>query len=436
MRKGIHFNSHKKRKFSFEQIDKVLNSIDKQRILAVRKMNKAEKSNKEISKEINEYFYSPEKYFQKNSPVTVGKKIYLLDMDDQRLRRGNKLKTEKKITPHFFNNLTNFSNKMKIYNNYIKNMSDKMKGKINYLKMTSKFEIIDNDKLKMIFDSYKIKNHKDDSINDKSQNSNMSDIYKNSLKDKNNFSKKKNSTFCAENVPKEVRKILSLQNKKLNLQKLSEKENSRISKYLSKRLNTTQNSLLLNNVDSFRYKKEVINEIENNKPLDEKYGKFEWNISLRRPDHFQGVRDSYINLKDNRFMPFWSVVVERSPKIKELSIRPRQTFTENNENRKQNYSLSFGNKNQYYKTVDNLGDLSVEGRNLYNLEYKREIIDSTNRKILHKGFFDNGKIISKTEINNLYGHNTFYRNYAGLNLKNNIRLYKRNNFRNENESFN
>ena len=56
-------------------------------------------------------------------------------------------------------------------------------------------------------------------------------------------------------------------------------------------------------------------------------------------------------------------------------------------------------------------DLSVEGKNLYNLEYKREIIDSKNNKILHKVFVENGKAISLTDINNLYGNNTFYKDY-------------------------
>ena len=56
-------------------------------------------------------------------------------------------------------------------------------------------------------------------------------------------------------------------------------------------------------------------------------------------------------------------------------------------------------------------DLSIEGKNLYNVEYKREILDSNRKKILHKVFVDNGKAISSTEINSLYGNDTFYKNY-------------------------
>ena len=93
MKKGVYFQ--RKRKFSFEKKQNSMKRFDIQRILSVRKMNREEKNNKDISKEIDEYFFSPEKYFQENSPVTVGKKIYLMDMNDPRLRRGKKLKTEK-----------------------------------------------------------------------------------------------------------------------------------------------------------------------------------------------------------------------------------------------------------------------------------------------------------------------------------------------------
>ena len=218
-----------------------------------------------------------------------------------------------------------------------------------------------------------------------------------------------------DDVPKDIKQSLILQNRKLNLQKLSEKNRIWMSRYLSKKINKPQNNLLLNRIDSFRFKKEVINEIENNKPIEELYGKYKWNISLRRPDHFQGVRDSYINLKGDGLLPFWSVVIERSPKQKELCIKPKYTLTNNeiNEFRKQTNRVNSGNKNQYFKTVENLEDLSIEGKNLYNLEYKREIIDSNKKKILHKVFVENGKAISSLDINNLYGNDTFYKDYNG-----------------------
>ena len=426
MKKGVRFND-KKRKFSFEKKANPMKRFDVRRILSVRKMNREERSDHDINKEIDDFFSSPDKYFQKNSPVTVGKKIYLLDMNDPRLRRGKKLKTERKIATNIFNSLANYNNAYTNNKNDI-SLLNSYKGKDyhKYLDVSSKFEIIDNDRLKMIFNSYKIKDqkdkdNKDNSINDKSQLSSVSDSYANQLnenKKANTFNKKKyaNPSLSLDNIPKEIKKCLFLQNKKLNLQKLSEKQNIRISRYLSKKLKKPQNNLLLNKIDSFRFKKEVINEIENNKPPEEQYGNgnFKWNISLRRPDHFQGVRKSYINLKGENYIPFWSLVIERNPKQKELSIKPH-ILNENdiNQLKRQNKNIIFGKRNQYFKTVENLENLNIEGKNLYNVEYKREIIDSKNKKILHKVFVENGKAISTADINNLYGNDTFYKDYSG-----------------------
>ena len=440
MKRGVRFHE-KKRKFSFDKKESSMNNrFNIQRILSVRKMNKVEKNNKDINKEIDEYFFSPEKYFQKNSPVTVGKKIYLLDMNDPRLRRGKKLKTEKKMASNLFNNIVNYNNALAYKigkNNLNSSITSNFKTKEipNHLDMSSKFEIIDNNRLKMIFDSYKLKDQKDkkdNSANDRSQLSSISDSF---IKSSNPMKKIKiqkkfiNPSSSMDNVPRDIKNILSLQNKKLNLQKLSQRKNIYMSRYLSKKLNKPQNNLLLNRIDSFRFKKEVINEMEFNKPLDEQYGKFKWNISLRRPDHFQGIRDSYINLKEDRFIPFWSLVIEKYPKQKELCVKPGHILNENEINEfKKNNKINYGNNNQYFKTVENLEDLSIEGKNLYDIEYKREIIDSKSKKILHKVFVENGKAISNTEINNLYGYDTFYKNYNGCATEKNIRM-NRNDYR-------
>ena len=429
MKKGVHFHE-KKRKFSFEKKENPMIHFDAQRILSVRKMNTDEKNNRDINREIDAYFFSPEKYFQKNSPVTVGKKIYLLDMNDPRLRRRKKLKTEKKLATNLFNNLVNYNKGLgQKYENSILNKSiSNIKGKEyqNYLEMSSKFEIIDNDRLKMIFNSFKINDHKDNkdnSLNDKSQLSSLSDTNRHQLKEVKKSRKTKYPITLVERIPKDIKNSLFLQNRKLNLHKLSEKQNIHMSRYLSKKLNKPQNNLLLNRVDSFRFKKEVINEIENSKPIEEQYGKFKWNISLRRPEHFQGVRDSYINLKGERFLPFWSIVIERSPKLKELSLKPGHILNQNDINELKKTNQSTNNRfknNHYFKTVENLEDLNIEGKNLFNIEYKREIVDSKNKKILHKVFMENGKAISSSDINSLFGHNTFYKDYSGCKTEKNI----------------
>jgi hypothetical protein len=421
MKKEVQFKD-KPRRFSFEKRENPMKKFDIQKILTVRKMNQNEKSNKDISNEIDDYFESPEKYFQKNSPVSIGKKIYIFDINDPKLRRENRLKTERKITKNYFNNLVSLASKMSSKDNNAFNKSFKniSKEKQDFL---DRYEVIDNYKLKKIFDSYKIKSRqKDDSI-DKNQNTSSSITDLDITKDENNTKNKLiNSSYFFENIPNDIKKSLSNQNKKLLMRKMIERNNKLLSQYLSKKVNKPQNNLLLNKIDLYRFKKEVIHEIENRKPPDEKYGRFKWNISLRKPDSFKGVRDSYINLKGERFNPFWSIVIERSPRLKDLSIIPRHENKRNNLYESKNRSINAIYSTPSFKTIENLEDLTVDGKNLFNLEYKREIIDSKERKILHKVFVENGKAITRNEVNNLFGHDTFYKNYIACQTEKNLTM--------------
>ena len=42
-------------------------------------------------------------------------------------------------------------------------------------------------------------------------------------------------------------------------------------------LNKKENDLLLNRVDDYPFKKELLKEVDFNKPIDEKYGIYKWN---------------------------------------------------------------------------------------------------------------------------------------------------------------
>ena len=58
------------------------------------------------------------------------------------------------------------------------------------------------------------------------------------------------------------------------------------------------------------------------------------------------------------------------------------------------------------------------------LNIKEKLLIQKVKKILHKVFVENGKAISTTEINNLYGYDTFYKNYNGCATEKNIRINK------------
>ena len=57
---------------------------------------------------------------------------------------------------------------------------------------------------------------------------------------------------------------------------------------------------------------------------------------------------------------------------------------------------------------------------MYNVEYKREILDNKNKKIWHKVFMENGKATSLADINKIFGDETFYKDYEGCITEKNI----------------
>ena len=276
-----------------------------------------------------------------------------------------------------------------------------------------KYEIIDNEQLKKLFNKYKTAKN---SSNDNEKNNfiqiqdNNSINYSNQNKNTNGNKAKK------EEIPFDLSQSLFFQNNKLKERQTLNNKVKNISKHLSKILKKNEKDLLLNKLDNYNFKNELMKDIEFNKPVDEKYGKFKWNISLRRPKEFEGMRNSYINLTRDQ-NPFWGIVIEKYPKIKEFKIKPG-TVSKNKsflEKFKKTYFPMINIAD--YKIIENLDDLYIKGENLYNIEYNREIKDNKNKKILYKTFVDKGgKVIMKTEINNIFGDMTFIENYTNNNV--------------------
>ena len=133
--------------------------------LIVRKLNQKEKSSNIISKEINEYMNLPEKFFSPNSRVTIGKKIKLKDMKSigieiiqKKIPIPNKRTSLLRKSFNFNNNNINISNNNNNNDNLSRSYlpyghaSNKEKQQQS---SNEKYEIIDNEQLKKIFNKYK-----------------------------------------------------------------------------------------------------------------------------------------------------------------------------------------------------------------------------------------------------------------------------------------
>ena len=398
--KELNLDGFKSQKSVFNIYDKNNIRTSSNKFLYIRKINNDETSKGDISKIIHNSFNDPEKYFSENSPVQVGKKLSLRIIDLFDKKRG----IVSKFTRRGLLKKTNLNSTR------MSDMNKSVYGKDKVNSVSNNDEIIDNNTLKNIFESFKyeanINKHlrKNEmsisrSINNLSKSNNYSNNYEERNSNKNNINN--------INYPFELYHSLDHQNKQIIAKKKNLKKLIRISKFISKKIKKNEDDLLLNKVDLFKYKKDILSEINKDK-ADDKFGKFKWRMSLRKPDDFKGIKKLFINVS-NELNPFWGTIVDRSPNYKELAVKPGY-------NLKQKEFIKFAkNENiqkniEYLNKVKNLDDISVNGSNLLDLEYKREM-STKGKKILHKCFVENGKAILEQDINKVFGEETFYKNY-------------------------
>ena len=385
--------------------------------LLLRKLSSSTTNKNAIKSEISEYFNSPDKFFNPNSNIVINRKINLkkiIHIEENKpsahktFGRRDSFRSNKNNT----SKLSYLKEKNSIYNKFSSDdKDDHSQGK--------NFELIDKERLRSIFISFKnaskniIKKNKNTSINEEKTNS------------KNDLEKKDKKE---ENIPKQLSLDLGIQKRHLLKKKNLDKKSHETSKYLSLKLHKNENDLLFNSVHLYRFKKEILGK-EDTKEFDKLNNQsclFKWTSSLRRPKNFYGKRESYINVGGEN-NPLWSIVVEKYPITKEVSVQSGYNLDNKDFKdfiRKRNNDSK---SNEKIKKVEDLDEIGIDGRSLYDLEYNREM-SGNKRKILHNVFIENGKAILYRDVNKIFGHETIYKNYCGRNPIRNkkIGLYKSN----------
>ena len=385
--------------------------------LLLRKLSSSTTNKNAIKSEISEYFNSPDKFFNPNSNIVINRKINLkkiIHIEENKppahktFGRRDSFRSNKNNT----SKLSYLKEKNSIYNKFSSDdKDDHSQGK--------NFELIDKERLRSIFISFKnaskniIKKNKNTSINEEKTNS------------KNDLEKKDKEE---ENIPKQLSLDLGIQKRHLLKKKNLDKKSHETSKYLSLKLHKNENDLLFNSVHLYRFKKEILGK-EDTKEFDKVNNQsclFKWTSSLRRPKNFYGKRESYINVGGEN-NPLWSIVVERYPITKEVSVQSGYNLDNKDFKdfiRKRNNDSK---SNEKIKKVEDLDEIGIDGKSLYDLEYNREM-SGNKRKILHNVFIENGKAILYRDVNKIFGHETIYKNYCGRNPIRNkkIGLYKSN----------
>lgn len=250
----------------------------------------------------------------------------------------------------------------------------------------SNFESVDDHKLKSIYNQFQMRKNKN---------------------------KEKTNDFL-KTLPEHISNNLKCQEKSLKTFEDEEKKFQRLMKYLSRKSEKKVEDLLMNKVDTIRLRKEINSIMESKKPFEERYGAYNWNVSLRRPKNFTGTRHTIINLGSN-YEPVWLSVKETIPENAEIVRKPHSKITE------QFKTLSSEKFNYLMKTVENthsvdlrqlenIKDLELEGKDL--LQVEKEITDTlTGKKIVYKNEFlnsltNNTQHLSSTPKANNIGQNT------------------------------
>ena len=350
-----------------------------EKTLVIHKLKEEDENKEEIAEEIAKNLFSVTNYFSPSNPVVVGKRIKL-DIMKNICIPTIKTNIKKKVKSNGIRKtITSVNTSMRSEINKNSNHNNNLSNKEL---MELKFEKIDNQRLKNIFNSFR-----DNSIKQSFTINNSKEEY----------------------IPLNISQSLNEQTRNLNIKNNSEKKNSKLGKYLSKKLNKKEKDLLMNRIDVFKLKKEIYNDIENSKPIEQKYGKHKWLISLRRPDNFIGIRDSYINIR-NESNPFWALIKEKCPFERQISLKPNFDIQSKDYLDFKKNQFFQKNTNKLIKKVEDVEKLNVVGKDLFNIEYKREMSGSPN-KILHRVFMDNGKMILDKNINEEFGNETIYKSY-------------------------
>ncbi len=386
---------------AFSPNSEIQNSLKTQKFkpftLWVKKFNQNELSKVKLKSKLTDFFYSPDKYFDINSNIVINKKINFNNIKPLNKHSGDKsMYMRETLSQRYMSKMTQ-RDKHKLNNN-----NNNTKENI----IMNNFETIDNEKIKKIFKNYKSK-----------QVNNTLKKIRNIRSILNIFNKNKNKN--KNNLPKDLSFDLDTQNRILLKKNYSDKLANHISKFIAKKVHKNEKELLMNSTHLYRFKKIILDNYKEGKnqeslKITDQDCLTKWVTSLRRPKNFLGKIESYINVSHDYNNPLWSLVVERLPITKETSVRSNCDLNNNKDFnvfvRKLKKIKLHGMNNDNVKNVENLDEINIKGKQLYNVEYDREM--STNcSKIIHNSFIDNGKTIQFKDVNDIFGYKTIYKNY-------------------------
>ena len=199
-------------------------------------------------------------------------------------------------------------------------------------------------------------------------------IYEDSLERQKNFKSKGTNGLIPARTDSNIKKKYFSQEKKLKFSQNKRTNTQKYLKYLSKKCKKKENELLINNIEDFRLKKQLMEYIENNKILAERFGNNYWLFSLRRLDKNDFTRVNYVNIGNND-REIWKRYIDYPDRDVELTNDPFNQ-TKNKNTIQFNFKKVFKNKINKLPDINKFNDIKIEGKNLATKEYK-DIVEFT-----------------------------------------------------------
>jgi len=391
------------------------------------------------ARDLKEYFEDPNKYLQRNSKFIIG---------DYYLNKHKHHKLGKKQN-YTLDKLT-YKNKYENNNNNTNELFDKIESKTTLNKENKNKSLSIKTKRCISAFSSKRNFNKNDSNNQKPKINYYSKISK-FLKSRNSMGPKctiktnvssspANSIHYEYKTPKEILDIFRkynqrgndnkkikmitskindyvnhnhiIQEKSLKIQEEERKCLNNISKYLAQKCDKKEENLLLNKIENYNIKKQVVNFLYKKKLLSEKLGINYWICDLRRDKKKHKI--NYVITGRNNKEP-WEQIVDSGDWEMEYINKPGEPLTTNNGGDAKLMNI------KEYPDVKSLRDIKVEGKSLFSQEYNNFLssIDKKGKVIKYRLYKDPQEKKNKS-INELI----YKENYTPLSRKKKLNLKK------------
>jgi hypothetical protein len=332
----------------------IITGFDKERPYTARRVDLNKDT--EVATKISEYFNEPDKYFELNSNIIIGKPI-----------KGPRYNDQNKPIPFTYvggKEQFNQGRNEQDRNSLQYSLSSLQRGKRNSKpKPPVNYDIVDDRRLNSIFKDAKARIASNGvHLNDFMKNAKID----NTLKDK----------F------KQQEKIL----------KNNEKERCRtaeLSKNLAKRINKKDDEMLIYRNDAHNAKKQILDFIENERPLVEKYGEYYWMMDLKRPKVSSRIRTAYINVAPRTNNLLFDDVKEFPKRAVELTHRPMSPGIKHIDNFVKDFAGAIKKNKINVNQIKNMAQLELCGKNLLEDELKRAS-KTSGMKLIYKEPKDTG----------------------------------------------